>query len=889
MAGPPNKAPFLTDLRRTLETELVTHTIERELGRGGMATVFLARDVRHDRPVALKVLHQDLAHALGAERFQREIRLAARLQHPHILTVFDSGETAGQLWFTMPYVEGESLRDRLDRDRQLPVDDALRIAREAAQALEYAHQHGVIHRDIKPENLLITRDGNTLVADFGIARSIAATEQKLTETGLAIGTPSYMSPEQASGEQDMTARTDIYSLGAVLFEMLAGEPPFTGPTAQAIIAKRFSGEVPSVRRSRPAVPVAVEQAILRALAVVPADRFASAAEFGRALDPAGTAAPPAVPTVATAAGAPARGAASKRWLSPALMTLATGFLLGVGVLFAWRSRHAGDLPADGAKLVAVLPFENLGSADDEYFADGITDEVRGKLSALSGLRVIAGGSSKEYKRSTKSLPDIAAELGVDYLLVAKVRWAKGSDGTPRVRVSPELVHITGTTPTVQWQQPFEASLTDVFRVQADIAGQVAGALDLALGADQQEQLAERPTRSLAAYDAYLRGQAIIGGDPASLRRRIERFEEAVRLDSGFVDAWAQLSAAVGTLYSNSVPDPAVAARAKFAAERALALDPAGATGESAVARYHLAVRRDAAEAERHMARALAAAPHDATLLAATARVERGLGRMDAALAHLQQARALDPRSIGVTISLQTVLLWLRRYPEALAASEAALTLAPGDLSITQDKAMVYAAQGNLAAAREVVRQVSPSVPQAEIAAFFANYWDMYWVLDDAQQQLLLTLDSSAFDNDRSAWGTALMQVYELRGDRARARAYADSAYVVSARQINDAPGDPQRRVLSGLQLAYAGRKAEAIAAGLQGVRLAPLERDRINGAYYQQLMARIYLMTGEPEKALDMLEPLLRIPYFLSPGWLRIDPTWAPLRGNPRFEKLIAT
>ena len=213
-----------------------------------MATVFLAQDLRHDRPVALKVLHPDLAYALGPERFQREIRLAARLQHPHILTVFDSGDAAGNLWFTMPYIEGESLRSRLDRDHQLPVDDALRIAREAALALEYAHEHGVVHRDIKPENLLLTKDGSTLVADFGIARSLAGGDRQLTETGLAIGTPAYMSPEQASGEHDVTARTDIYSLGAVLFEMLAGEPPFTGPTAQAVIAKRFSGEVPSVRR-----------------------------------------------------------------------------------------------------------------------------------------------------------------------------------------------------------------------------------------------------------------------------------------------------------------------------------------------------------------------------------------------------------------------------------------------------------------------------------------------------------------------------------------------------------------------------------------------------------------------------------------------------------------
>ena len=244
----------MADLREQLERGLADHyRIERELGRGGMAVVYLAQDLRHDRPVALKALLPELAATLGPERFQREIRLAARLQHSHILTVHDSGEAGGRLWFTMPFVEGESLRDRLRRERQLPVDDALRIAREAAAALDYAHRHGVVHRDIKPENILLTADGDTLVADFGIARALGG-EDGLTQTGMAIGTPAYMSPEQASGEKAIDARTDVYSLGAVLYEMLAGEPPYTGPTAQAIIMRRFAEPVPSVRRLRPNVP-----------------------------------------------------------------------------------------------------------------------------------------------------------------------------------------------------------------------------------------------------------------------------------------------------------------------------------------------------------------------------------------------------------------------------------------------------------------------------------------------------------------------------------------------------------------------------------------------------------------------------------------------------------
>jgi eukaryotic-like serine/threonine-protein kinase len=851
-----------------------------------MATVFLARDLRHDRPVALKVLHPDLAHALGPERFQREIRLAARLQHPHILTVFDSGEAAGQLWFTMPYIEGESLRSRLDRERQLPVEDALRIAREAAQALEYAHQHGVIHRDIKPENLLLTQDGNTLVADFGIARSLSGAEQRLTETGLAVGTPAYMSPEQASGEHDLNARSDIYSLGAVLYEMLAGEPPFTGPTAQAVIAKRFSGVVPSVRQARPTVPEAVDQAVTRALAVVPADRFASASELARALaPPAASTGATVQATVATAETVPAR---KRNWrASPALLTLVFGFLLGLGVFVAWRKSTSSD-ERSGVRTVAVLPFENIGTQGDEYFADGITDEVRGKLSALPGLRVIADGSSRQYKRSTKPLATIAAELGADYLLVAKVRWARGADSTSRVRVSPELVQVSGGTATLRWQQPFEAALTDVFKVQTDIAGQVAGALDLALGANQKQQLAERPTRSLAAYDAYLRARANVGRDPASLRRKVALLDEAISLDSTYAIAWSELSFTLGALYANSTPDPAVAARVERAAERALALDPDGPAGHFALSQYHLTVRVDPRAAQREAALGLASAPNDANLHSAAAVAERALGQFDAALDHLRRAQQLDPRSARVAGRLQTTLLWLRRYPEALAGSEATLALAPGDLAFNQNKAMVFVAQGDLRGAREVIRQISPTVKPEDVAAYFANYWDMYWVLDEAQQRLLLRLDPVAFDSDRSTWATVLMQVYELRGDHAKARAYADSGYAETMRQLQAAPADAQRRMFAGLQLAHLGRKAEAIEAGLRGIALEPISRNAINGPYYQQLMARIYLMVGEPEKALDMLEPLLKMPYYLSPGWLRVDPTWAALKGNPRFERLIA-
>ncbi|HEY8105382.1 MAG TPA: protein kinase [Gemmatimonadales bacterium] len=884
----------MAGLRDQLEAGLSgSYAVERELGRGGMATVFLARDLKHGRPVALKVLHPELAASLGPERFQREIHFAARLQHPHILTVLDSGETGGHLWFTMPFVEGESLRERLRRERQLPVEDALQIGREAARALDYAHHHGVIHRDIKPENILLTRDGSTLVADFGIARGLGAEEQ-LTQTGMAIGTPAYMSPEQASGDQRIDARTDIYSLGCVLYELLAGESPYTGPTAQAVMVKRFTDPVPSVRRLRPSVPEGVDQAIQRALAPVPADRFATAAQLAQALQPA-TATPTSTPTAvlpsaaAVAPMAPPASGAGRR-VPFALLTLGLGFAVGLGVLFAWRRSHAAPESETGPRVLAVLPFENLGDSTTEYFADGVTDAVRGKLSTLPGLQVIASRSSNEYKHTAKGLPVIARELGVDYLLIARIRWAKGADGTSRVEVSPELVEVaSGAAPRTKWQQPFDAAITDVFQVQADIAGKVASALNVALGSSQQQTLTEKPTQNLAAYDAFLKGEAsqgLIIQDAPSLRSAINNYERAVALDSTFVQAWAQLARANASYYYNVTPTPAGDEAARRAAERAIALAPGRAESQLALGTYLENVRHEHTRALEAFETGLKAAPGNAELLTAATLAEQSMGRWDAALKHLERAGALDPRSPVTARRLAQTLIRLRRYPDAIAAADRGLALAPTNLDLLENKAMAYLAQGDLAGAQAVIRSAPAEVEPTTLVAAFGNYWDLCWALDDPEQQLLMRLPVGAYDGDRGTWGGVITQTYYLRGDVAKARAYADSGLAGYAETLKATPDDPQRRVFLGLMLAYLGRKADAIREGERATALMAGLHDGYMGPYIQHQLARIYVLTGEPDKALDQLEALLKTPYFLSPGWLRIDPNFAPLRSNPRFQKL---
>jgi TolB-like protein/Flp pilus assembly protein TadD/tRNA A-37 threonylcarbamoyl transferase component Bud32 len=949
--GTPTHTGSEAALPSTAETSRVRaalgdrYRVETVIGQGGMATVYLAEDLKHHRKVAVKVMRPELAATVGADRFLREVEIAAQLNHPHILPMYDSGESEGLLFYVMPYVEGESLQARMSREGQMPAEDACRLAREVAEALEYAHERGIIHRDIKPANVLVSA-GHALVADFGIARAVGEGTQSLTQTGLAVGTPQYMSPEQATGTGEVDGRTDVYAVGAMLYEMLAGEPPFTGPTAQAVLARSLTESPRPLNATRSALPPQVSTITTRALARSPADRYQTAGALAQALGSAleaGTSgerplvAEAASPTlawglfmIASLGSLSVITVLMRTWGLPswafglAVLLIATGVavLVAVGrieqrrrrgweVTGLWRlftrtnAAIGGALalglwataatmvavrePAAGGEegiRLAVLPFEMRGDTEDVYLATGIADEIRGKLARLPGFRIIARTSSDQYRETTKPIQQIGRELGVGYLLSATVRIAADAEGGRRVQVVPEL--IATNSGDVTWQQTFDANLTDVFDVQSQIASRVAEALGVALGGDDQRKLAKRPTSNVAAWDLYLKGEALTSNDPATLRQAAGYFDQAAALDSTFADAWARLASTLSNLYYNGTPDPAVARQAKDAAQRALAVAPDGAASHAAMARYLLAVENSPVQAEDQMSQALAASPNDPGVLTAAASLEGTLGRWDDALTHLERARRLDPRSVRTVGNLRTLLLKLRRYPEALEVGNDALALAPSDPNNIQGQAMVYLAQGDLAGARQVIKNAPGSLGEDALVAYLATYDDLFWVLDDAQQRLLLQLPPSAFFDDPTAWGSVFMQTYWFRGEKARARAYADTARIAFEKQLKSAPDDPQLHVLLGLALAYMGRKSEAIAEGERGVALDPITRDAANGAYYQHQLVRIYLMVGEPEKALDKLEPLLQMPYYLSPGWLRIDPAFASLRGNPRFEKLIS-
>ncbi|HEU4630814.1 MAG TPA: protein kinase [Gemmatimonadaceae bacterium] len=868
------------------------YRVERELGRGGMATVYLATDLRHDRPVALKVLHPELATTLGAERFEREIRLAARLQHPHILTVHDSGEAAGLLWFTMPYVEGESLRARLDRERQLPVEDAIRIAGEAAQGLEYAHRHGVVHRDVKPENLLLTEDGSTLVADFGISRALAPDGVKLTATGISLGTAAYMSPEQAAGERDVDARSDVYSLATVLYEMLAGEPPFAAPTPQATIARRFTDTPRPLRELRETVPEHVERVVQAALARTAADRVPTARAFAEALHPpvtAGTAAMAGVvPAAPPTAAGPAVGAGGWRRLSPALAMLLAGLVLGAGILFAWRSSHSSG-PADGPPRLAVLPFENVGDSADAYFADGITDAVRGKLTALPNVAVIARTSSEEYAHTDKPPDEIARELGVRYLLTGTVRWARNGDGPSRVQVSPELVEVDGDgAPRSTWQRSFDAPLTDVFQVQSEIAGQVASALDVALSPTDQRRLAERPTQDMAAYDLYLKAEAAaVNRDPASLGRAVELMEQAVALDSTFGIAWARLAETRSRLYAvASIRPPR--APIERALARAEALAPAAVETYYARAVIATIVHHDTEEMLAAVDSGLARYPANPELLRARGALQLRSGRTDEGIATMRQALALDPRSEPSLRNLAANLLNLGRWAEAREMARRALEVAPGNLASMNVIVTSYLAEGDLPGARRAIAGAPAAMDRRQLLAYLAIYGDQYWPLTPAQQDTVLALATSYFFGDPGSRALVFAQIWHQRGDTARTRLWADSARRGFERTLRvTAPNpDPQIHALRGLALALEGRFPEAVTSAERCT--ASPDATASLADYCRHQLARIHLLAGDQGAALDLIEPLVHAGSELTPGMLRIDPALAPLRGNPRFERLLA-
>ena len=762
------------------------YRIERELGRGGMATVFYAWDLKHDRPVALKLLHSDLAHLLGPERFLREIRLSARLQHPHILSVLDSGEVGGTgdqggalLWYTMPFVEGETLRDRLRREGQLPLDEALRITSQAADALHYAHQHGVIHRDIKPENILLSGN-HAQVADFGVATAIPdgakGPADRLTETGLAVGTPQYMSPEQSAGERTLDARSDIYALGTVLYEMLAGEPPYTGPTPQAILAKRLTEPLPHIRTVRD-VPQWVEDAVTRALARAPADRFGTAAEFAEALTKRAD--------KAVEADRTDEGSRSPRRL---VALTALSALIAVAAYFTFRPHGA---PPDGTPSAAVLPFIDLSpEKDQEYFSDGLTDELITALSRIEGLKVAARTSSFQFKDAKADVREVGRKLGVATVVEGSIRKSGN-----RLRVSAQLVSAKDGYEL--WSENYDRELADVFAVQEEIARSIVAALRLRLGHQSDSALAERPTRDLDAYDLYLKGRFAwnqrTGG---SMLLAAQYLKQAVERDSSFARAYAGLADASILLPQYSGVLPRVAwPEAKSAALKALVLDSTLAEAHTSLAYGTMLYEWDWTAAEAGFKRAIAADPNYPTARQWYGDYLAGRGRLEESLKEMRRGVELDPLSRIIGGELAWTYYVMHRNDEALAQIDTLLRLDPNFSHTYFIQSLIYLQQRDYEKALVAVQRDSElggsyAQPEGRRVWIHAGMGDTA-----AAKRALAALEERSKREYVAPWTFAV--AYTGLGDKTRAIGWLnkgiDERDMIMAENLFDPILDPLRR------------------------------------------------------------------------------------------------
>ena len=638
------------------------YRIERELGVGGMAIVYLAHDIKHNRQVALKVIKPELAAAVGAERFLREIQVTANLQHPHILALYDSGAANGTLYYVMPFVQGESLRERLNREKQLTVEETIRIVTQVAGALDFAHRQGVIHRDIKPENILL-HDGEALIADFGIALAVGhAGSGRITDSGLSVGSPQYMSPEQAAGESDVGARSDIYSLGAVTYEMLAGEPPVTGPTAQVIIAKLMTERPTSLRVVRDVVTPSLDAAVMRALAKSPTDRFATAREFADAL---------------TKSAVVQKSKTS--WIVPAaVLVVVAASLLIMFNMRAENSRNAQSVAAVSSvaviRSIAVLPLDNYsGDSTQEYFVEGMTDELTADLAKISSLRVISRGSASQFNgKKRPSTPDIAKALNVDAIVEGSV--VRVGD---KVRITAQL--INARLDQHIWSDNFERSSGNVFVLQAELASAIARAINVALTPGEQSRLASTKSVNPDAHDAYLKGRYFFNRpSDANLQSAIEQFRIAVKLDPSFAPAYSGLSDAYLWAGYNEGRMTATAARpkARDAALKAVQLDSSSAEAHASLATYKLFYEYDWAGCEREFRKAIALNPNYAFAHDQFSMALAFTGRFDEAIAEGKRAAELDPLSPQILIDATMPHMFRKDFDAASELAKRAGQLDP---------------------------------------------------------------------------------------------------------------------------------------------------------------------------------------------------------------------
>ena len=879
----------MADLLGRLQEALASrYRIERELGSGGMAVVFLAEDLRHRRRVALKILRPELAAEIGPGRFLREIETAARLTHPHILPIHDSGEAGGFLYYVMPYVEGESLRGRLAREKQLPLDDALRIARDAADALSYAHSHGVVHRDIKPENILL-QSGHAVVADFGIARAVTAAAgdtrtTTLTAAGAALGTPGYMSPEQVAGSRDVDGRSDLYSLGCVLYEMLAGQPPFTGPTVESLLHQHLTADAPSITAIRPAVPGWVAAAVQRALAKTPADRFSPVALFAEALAPRESAAAPAA--------APAAPAPPARRTLRLVLFAGAAVIVAVGALYVLRpARRAptSTMPAHARSEIAVLPFQNLSAEGPHaYFAGGLHEEILTQLAKVSALKVISRTSVMGYQGTSKPMKAIATELGVGSIVEGSVQ-VEGE----RLRVNVQL--IDAGTDEHLWAERYDRTLDDAFAIQSEVAQRIVAAVGSALTSAEQGTLASAPTANPGAYRLYLQGNEYLAR-PGFRRQNVETaqqlFERALALDPDFALAHASLSRAHAMSALLLDPSAARKARAREEAEAALRLAPDLPEAHAAMgwAQFRSGAYRRALD---EFSIALKGLPNDEPIWRWIGFTHLHLGDWNDVTRAFERAAQLNPRDADLFNFLGGhAYKFLRRYPEAVRAYERALSLAPDVQEPAISIGWVYFDwQGQLDTLRAVLGRLRSDADVGIAGTVAAQRAELFLLERNADSLLQMPemARPNLYGGERFFQSSALYAAWahQLRGDRAAARAAFDSARVRLDSRLRELPDDWYAHYARGMALAGLGRRGDALREARWLQQSEIYREDAFIGPNLAASRAQILAQIGDAEGTCDEIGRLLARPSGWTVHDFQFNPLWDPVREHPRFRALL--
>jgi serine/threonine protein kinase/tetratricopeptide (TPR) repeat protein len=868
--------------------------VEQELGRGGMGVVYLAHDTKLERPVAIKSLPADLmGNAMIRKRWKREAQVLASLNHPNIATIYEELEEAeGVRYLILEYVAGDTLTERIAQ-RGLKLQEALSIALQVAEAVAAAHEKDIIHRDLKPGNIKITPDAKVKVLDFGLAKVVASEvpdqQSTTTEPGKVIGTPAYMSPEQARGKP-VDRRSDIWSFGCVLYEMLTGEVPFKGETASDTLANILDKD-PDWQLLPQTTPGNIQVLLRRCLEKDPHRRLQHigdvAIEIRETLSLPEAAPPVTTPSISLRPETAAK--ARSRRIAIVIGGAIIVFAAGIAV---WLVNKKPSLPLSRETRLVVLPFENLGSTEDEYFADGMTEEIMSRLSGIHSLGVISRTSAIQYKNSNKTIQQIGKELGVEYVLEGTVRWERPSEGPSRVRVTPQLIRVPDDTHL--WSDRYDAVLANIFEVQSDIAERVAQALDITLLEAERQALAAKPTEFMEAYDYYLRGneyfhRSILESD---FRIAIQMYEKAVELDPTFAPAYAQLSRIHVRMYwwyyDRSEERLGLA---KQAVDKALQLNPSLPGVRLALGHYYYQGQLDYRGALEQFAIATRSQPNNSEVLSYIGYVQMRQGKFEQALANIKKASELDPLYYLLPNEVGSTLRLLRRYPEAERYYERAISLAPDLPDVYSDKAELYLRwTGSTEKARAVLEEALDNIKLPE-SPDIVNLLVAVDVYDGNYQEVLdrLSLKLEYVDDQFNFIPKALLyaQIYGCMDKKQLEQASYESAQSILETKVRKWPDDARFHSALGIAYAGLGRKEDAIREGKLAVELLPVTKDARRGPNRVEDLARIYVMVGEFDAAIDQIEFLLSIPGELSIPLLRLDPVWAPLREHPRFKKLL--